>query len=157
MFGLLLFKKQTLIRFVGKMFFSFSKTIHFWTNLQLLSVQSLYRNTLSCGFYSVTICGAISNQITEPGITSKRGRIPQMADNYTYTWESLSEKDAATVKRCFGPNGNQERVRFFVFCIDEIWPKSGHCLVLSLSHWVLLPNFVQIGFVKVVTWISLSC
>ena len=43
-----------------------------------------------------------------------------MADNFTYTWESLSEKDAATVKRCFGPNGTQELVRFFVFAINEI-------------------------------------
>ena len=43
-----------------------------------------------------------------------------MADNYSYTWESLSEEDAATVKRCFGPNGTQERVRFSVFCMDEI-------------------------------------
>ena len=83
----------------------------------LYTVQSLYRNTLSCGFYSVTICGAISNQINQ---ARNNYRIPQMADNYTYTWESLSEEDAATVKRCFGPNGTQERVRFFVFCIDEI-------------------------------------
>ena len=44
-----------------------------------------------------------------------RDYIPQMADNFTYTWESLSEKDAATVKRCFGPNGTQELVRFFIF------------------------------------------
>ena len=49
-----------------------------------------------------------------------RDYIPQMADNFTYTWESLSEKDAATVKRCFGPNGTQELVRFFIFGIKEI-------------------------------------
>ena len=49
-----------------------------------------------------------------------RDYIPQMADNFTYTWESLSEKDAATVKRCFGPNGTQELVRFFIFGIIEI-------------------------------------
>ena len=49
-----------------------------------------------------------------------RDYIPQMADNFTYTWESLSEKDAATVKRCFGPNGTQELVRFFILGIIEI-------------------------------------
>ena len=43
-----------------------------------------------------------------------------MADNFTYTWESLSEKDAATVKRCFGPNGTQELVRFFILGFNEI-------------------------------------
>ena len=45
-----------------------------------------------------------------------------MADNYTYTWESLSEKDAATVKRCFGPNGTQELVRFFILGINKTRP-----------------------------------
>ena len=49
-----------------------------------------------------------------------RDYIPQMADNFTYTWESLSEKDAATVKRCFVPNGTQELVRFFIFFFFEI-------------------------------------
>ena len=49
-----------------------------------------------------------------------RDHIPQMADNFTYTWEPLSEKDAATVKRCFGPNGTQELVRFFILGINEI-------------------------------------
>ena len=47
-------------------------------------------------------------------------RSPQMADDYIYTWESLSEKDAATVKRCFGSNGTQELVRFFIVGINEI-------------------------------------
>ena len=36
-------------------------------------------------------------------------------------------------------------------------PKNDHCLVLSLSQSMLLLNFVQIGFVKFVTWISLCC
>ena len=39
-----------------------------------------------------------------------------------------------------------------------IRPMSDHCLVLSVAQSVLLLNFAQIvGFVKVVTWISLSC
>ena len=56
------FKKQTVIRFVGKMFFFFQDhtLLKKFTALECTLytvVQSLYRNTLSCGFYSVTICG----------------------------------------------------------------------------------------------------
>ena len=49
-----------------------------------------------------------------------------MADDYIYTWESLSEKDAATVKRCFGPNGTQELVRFFIFFFFKFYIHA-HC------------------------------
>ena len=41
------------------------------------------------------------------------------------------------------------------FCFF-IWPKSDYCFVLSLRRSIMLLNFVQIGFVKIDIWISLS-